>query len=58
MSQHEKADPVEQTQINEHDDETGARMRKRDEYLTRHLRRMRIIVRILDFGFGWVISVL
>lgn len=55
MSQHEKADPVEQTQIN---DETGARMRKRDEYLTRHLRRMRIIVRILDFGFGWVISVL
>jgi hypothetical protein len=55
MSQ--KYDPVEETQISEHD-ETGARMRKRDEYLTRRLRRMRIIVRILDFGFGWVICVL
>jgi len=34
-------------------EEVTARMRKRDEYLTRQLRRMRIIVRILDLGFGF-----
>jgi hypothetical protein len=41
-----------ESQISDYDD-VAARMRKRDEYLTRRLRRMRIVVRILDLGFGF-----
>jgi len=40
-----------ESQISEYD-EVAARMRKRDEHLTRQLRRMRIVVRALDLGFG------
>jgi hypothetical protein len=35
-------------------DEIAARLKKRDEHLTRRIRHMRIVVRILDLGFGFV----
>lgn len=35
-------------------DHVGGQMRRRDEYLTRNLRRVRIFARILDVGFGYV----
>ena len=44
---------VPHAQFSEHDD-VAARMRKRHEQLTRRLRNIRIVVRILDFGFGFV----
>ena len=53
MSEEQKYDEVPNTQVNVYD-ETAARLKQRDEHLTRRLRRMRIIVRILDLGFGFV----
>jgi hypothetical protein len=44
-----------ESRISEYE-EVAARMKKRDEHLTRHLRRMRILVRILDLGFGFDFS--
>ena len=41
-----------ESRISEYE-EVAARMKKRDEHLTRRLRRMRIVVRILDLGFGF-----
>lgn len=53
MSKSLKLDAVlPESPISEYDEVT-ARMRKRDEHLTRQLRRMRILVRVLDLGFGF-----
>ena len=43
--------------VNE-DDQVGARMKKRDEYLKRQLRRLRLVGRILGFIAGLAHSVL
>jgi hypothetical protein len=48
-----KYDTVQEPQISEYE-QIAARMRERDKFLTRRLRRMRVIVRILDVGFGFV----
>jgi len=55
MSEKQKHDEVPNTNVNEYD-EIAARLKERDEHLTRRLRRMRIVVRILDLGFGFVPS--
>ena len=57
MSKRIDSDVVPESQLNEYE-QIAARMKKRDELLTRRLRRMRIIVRILDLGFGFVPCVL
>ena len=46
-------DAVQESQISEYE-QVAARMKERDKFLTRRLRRMRIVVRILDVGFGFV----
>jgi len=43
---------VSEAQVSEYDRITE-QMKKRHEYLTRQLRRIRIFVRILDLGFGY-----
>ena len=48
---------VPEPQISEYE-QVAARMKKRDEHLGRQLRRIRILVRILDLGFGFVHCVL
>jgi hypothetical protein len=50
MSSDAKYNPVPESQPY---DEVTVRLRKRDEQLTRRLRRIRVVVRILDFGFGY-----
>ena len=44
---------VPESQMSEYDQVT-TRMKERDEYLGRRLRRMRIVVRILSLGVGYV----
>jgi hypothetical protein len=53
MSEAIKYDGVPLTSQTSEHDEITARLRKRDEHLTRRLRFMRIVVRILDVGFGF-----
>ena len=50
MSKPLNYDVVPESQLNEYE-QIAARMKKRDEQLTRKFRRMRIIVRILDLDF-------
>jgi hypothetical protein len=52
MSEMMKLNALPLSQIREYEEVT-ARMRKRDAHLTRQLRRMRFVVRILDLGFGF-----
>lgn len=52
MSKPNDSDVVPESQLSEYE-QIAARMKKRDELLRRRLRRMRIIVRILDLGFGF-----
>jgi hypothetical protein len=56
MSNEIKYDGVPVTQTNSEYDEVAARMKQRDEHLARRLRFMRIVVRILDVGFGFSTS--
>jgi hypothetical protein len=53
MSGPAKDQAVLEEQVSEHD-QIAAQMKNHHEYLTRQLRRMRIFVRILDLGFGYV----
>jgi hypothetical protein len=43
-----------QSQVNPDHDQVGEQMMRRDEYLSRNLHRMRIFVRTLDLGFGYI----
>jgi hypothetical protein len=53
MPEDVKYGPVSDVLISEHE-EVAARMRKRDAQLTRRLHLMRLMVRVLDLGFGYV----
>jgi hypothetical protein len=53
MSEPTKDQAVLEAQVSEHD-RIAAQMKRHHEYLTRQLRRMRIFVRILDLGFGYL----
>jgi hypothetical protein len=55
MSEGVKYDGIPNTQISEYD-EIAARLKKRDEHMARRLRLMRIVVRILDVGFGFFLT--
>jgi len=52
MSATVKYGPDEEPPISEYE-QIMARMKKRDEYLTRRLRRMRAVVRVLSLGVGF-----
>lgn len=52
MSDIVKYGPDDESPISEHE-QIMARMKKRDEHLTRRLRRLRAVVRVLDLGFGF-----
>jgi hypothetical protein len=56
MAEEIKYDGVPITQTSSEYDEVAARLKKRDAHLTRRLRFMRIVVRILDVGFGFAPS--
>lgn len=57
MSESTKYDALTEAQIREYD-QVAAQMKKRDEHLLRQLRRMRLVVRTLDLGFGFIHCVL
>ena len=54
MSKAVEYDVAPETQLSEYE-QIAAQMKKRDEELRHRLRQMRIIVRILDLGFGFVL---
>jgi hypothetical protein len=55
MSDPGKYEPV-QAQVTSDHDQVSEQMKRKDEYLSRNLHRMRIFVRILDLGFGYIIG--